>query len=1035
LIGSTINARYRIIDEVGKGGMGMVYRATDETLRRDVALKLLSKTQMDSEGRARLLREAQTLANLRHSNIVVVHDAGEHEEAPYIIMELIEGKTLQEHKPDNLEDVLAVVKQICTALQHAHEHNIIHRDLKPENVILDAGGTAKLMDFGLARSVSSRLTEEGTILGTVFYMAPEQVMGDEIDQRADLYALGVMLYELTTGELPFQDDNPVAIITQHIHAPPVPPIGKNGKIPIHLNKLILKLLEKDPEERPGSVSEVLQMLDSPQKGAESLRDSQDLSVLDRIVRGRMIGRKKEFEEARTIWGKAASGQGQTLLISGEPGIGKTRLTREIMTHVEVSGGQVLLGGSYAEGGAPYAPFGQIVRKMLGSEGDHTVELPEYILADLITIAPDLQPLHPDVSPNPKLELKFEQQRMFESVTIFFKLLSEKAAIVLVLEDVHWADSGTLFLMRHLTRHINELPILLVPTYREVEVDENLPFHDVLLDLNREGLTNRIKLRRLTKEKTRDLLATILAEGITPEFLDGIYNETDGNPFFIEEVCKALIESGKLYFENGQWHRPSIEELEIPQSIKMAIQSRVGKLSDPHQETLRIAAIIGHEFGFNILAAASHQDKDAIIDALESAEKAQLISDISQTGVVRYTFAHALIPYTLSEGVNILRRQRMHKRVAEAMEILYFNDFETLAHHFASAGDLEKSIGYYRQAAQRAEAMFSYDVAIQHLSTILDFLELDEHPELRFEVLEKLADVHHTFGQDVEAINIYHDVINEQGAGSDGGQNNRLRIYRKIIEIAVLMTFLEDFNKIETQYQNSIKAGLNLIKDRKPDQENVNFNIALSKNAWLRKMPIDWAEAEQFGNAAVEIAAELDDPELTSAALGALANAYTYQGKVEESLKISRRRLELSKQHDFQDQEEKIKILYDYGVDLTQLGDYDEALSTLEEVESLAEKGQNIFYQVWSILRQGRCFFELDRWDEILEIETKWRDLSQKYPNFFQRAGALCFEIALAASVHTYRGNFEQGAILREESYSIMTAHDGPPEQWDRTNHH
>lgn len=1015
--------------------MGTVYRAHDTTLERDVAIKLLSKTQLGTEGRARMLREARMAANLRHPNIVVVHDAGEYEEVPYIVMELVEGKTLHEHKPERLEDVLEVAKQICAALQQAHKHNIIHRDLKPENVILDTDGTAKLMDFGLARSVSSRLTEEGTMIGTVFYMAPEQVIGDEIDPRADLYALGVMLYELTTGELPFQDDNPIAIITQHLHAPPVPPRGKNKELPGYLNDLILRLLEKDPEDRPESVSEVLQILESPEKGAESLRDSKELSVLDRIVRGRMVGRKKEFEEARMIWGKAAAGQGQTLLISGEPGIGKTRLTREIMTHAEISGGQVLIGGSYAEGGAPYATFGQIVRKILASEGEHAVEFPEYIIADLITLAPDLRPLHPDVSPNPKLEPKFEQQRMFESVTTFFKQLSEKAPLLLVLEDVHWADSGTLFLLRHLSRNLKKSPILLVCTYREVEVDENRPFHDVLLDLNREGLTTRIKLRRLTKEKTRNLLATILAEEITPEFLDGIYNETDGNPFFIEEVCKALIESGKLYFEDGQWHRPSIEELEIPQSIKMAIQSRVRKLSEQHQETLRIAAIIGHEFGFNILVAAGKQGQDMIIDALESAEKAQLITDISKKGIVRYAFVHALIPYALSEGVNILRRQRMHQRVAEAMEKLEFDDYETLAHHYASAGDLEKSIGYYRQAAQRAESMFTYDVAIQHLSTILDFLELDEHPEFRFEVLEKLADVHHTFGQDVEAINIYFDIINEWDTGSDNDANKRIRLHRKIIEIAVLMTFLEDFIKIKPHYQNSMKAGLNLIKDQKPDQEIVHFYIALSKNAWLRKMPVDWAEAEHFGNAAVEIAEQLDDPELLSSALGAMANAYSYQGKVRESLEISRRRLELSQQPGFNDQEEKIKIIYDFGVDLTLLGDYDEAFSTLEEVERLAKKEKNVFYQVWSILRQARCFFDLDRWDEILEIETKWRKLSQRYPNFFQRAGALCYQIALAASVHTLRGDFEKGAILREESYSIMTAHDGPPEQWDRTNHY
>ena len=198
MIGTTLQNRYRLDAELGHGGMGTVYRAHDTLLDRDVAIKLLNDTGLGTEGRARLLREAQAVAKLNHPNIVSVYDAGEVDSTPFIVMELVEGSSLRECPPPTLDETLRIAQQLCAALDHAHTHGIVHRDLKPENVIV-VEGRAKLMDFGLARTFDSRLTTEGMIVGTVSYLAPEQALGQAIDGRTDLYALGVMLYELTDG--------------------------------------------------------------------------------------------------------------------------------------------------------------------------------------------------------------------------------------------------------------------------------------------------------------------------------------------------------------------------------------------------------------------------------------------------------------------------------------------------------------------------------------------------------------------------------------------------------------------------------------------------------------------------------------------------------------------------------------------------------------------------------------------------------------------------------------------------------------------
>ncbi|MCJ7537458.1 MAG: serine/threonine-protein kinase, partial [Anaerolineales bacterium] len=371
MIGNILANRYRIDREIGQGGMGTVYLGYDTALERRVAIKVLSKSGLGTEGRGKLISEAQTAAKLNHPNIVTIYDVGEEDSStgfeqafPFIVMEYVEGKSLHEESPETLEETLAVMRQVCAGLEHAHEQGIIHRDLKPENVVLTRDGTAKLMDFGLARSIASRYTMDGTVAGTVFYLAPEQALGQEIDPRTDLYSLGVMMYELTTGELPFVDQDPIAIISQHLHAPVVPPRAKVEQISPALNELILSLMSKDPRDRPVSAGEVLKILEAPEIGEVEIAQVEEFSLLDRIVRGRMVGRQRELHQARQLWQNAVSGEGQLLLISGEPGIGKTRLMREIATQAEVSGGQVLVGECQAEGNAPYAPFAQITRRAL-----------------------------------------------------------------------------------------------------------------------------------------------------------------------------------------------------------------------------------------------------------------------------------------------------------------------------------------------------------------------------------------------------------------------------------------------------------------------------------------------------------------------------------------------------------------------------------------------------------------------------------------------------------------------------------------------
>lgn len=1027
MLGKLINQRYKIESELGQGGMGTVYKAEDSTLKRHVAVKIMSSNRLGTDGRARLMREAQVIANLKHPNIVTVYDAGEFEDSPFIVMEYVEGKTLDKVIVEDIDDVLSFAKQICAALDHAHQHDIIHRDLKPENILVQPDGLVRLMDFGLARSVSSRLTTEGSIVGTVFYMAPEQAMGAEVNPQSDLYSFGVLLYEMLTGVLPFEAEEAIAVLTQHIHSPIVPPRAKNENIPDFLNNLVLQLMSKAPNDRPESAAVVLKILENPE--TSELKPSEEVRVLDRIVRGRMIGRSKEMEEARSIWKEVASGNGQIVMISGEPGIGKSRMIREFMTHSEVSGGRPLLGASYAEGGAPYSAFGQIGRKVLGDSKSPISPFPDYIVSDLLSIAPDLKPLYPNIPPNPALEPQFEQQRLFESVTTFFNILAENSPLLLVLEDVHWADSGSLFLMRHLARYIQDSRILIAATYREVEIDENLPFKEVLNDLNRERLATRLKLQRLTKDQTSNLLTTILAEEISPDFLDGIYSETEGNPFFIEEVCKALVDSGKLYFENGKWHRPAIEDLEIPQSIRVAIQERVSKMSEEHQATMRLAANIGHEFDYKLLTEASTQDEDTIIDALEFGENAQLIRDISVKGVVRYAFMHALIPFTLSESLNILRRQRIHLRIAEAIEKLHPEDYESLAHHFTEAGKLNEAVDNYRSAAVRAQELFTFEASISNLESALELIEPGENVHLQIEILEQLGDLLLHFGENIKAIEQYKIAIDLVDNKVELDPIILLRLHRKIVKSYNQSVWFEDRQEMKEDKDESIQVGLNLVKELDSHPEVSLFYSFLSIVTLTHQVTKDYQLAEKYALLGKEAAINIDNAYVLSVSLGALSSVQNGLKDFHRYLEVCEERSEIVNQDDFEEISEKIDANFQYAVALIGIGKYQKSIPYLEVSEKLSADINDLRYQIMSMIYQSRCNFYLDRWDRVLEIELEWRDLKENHPNFINRSGALCGQIGRAAAVHALRGDMQTAVALRQESNDIMLRSSGPSENW------
>jgi tetratricopeptide (TPR) repeat protein len=725
--GSILAGRYRLMDELGRGGMGVVFRAVDEKLERQVAVKVLPAAGSSPELRERLLREARAAAALNHPGIVAVHDVGEHMGTPFFVMELVAGASLHDKRPVELPEIVRIACSICDALEHAHAHGVVHRDLKPENVLFTTGTsrTLKLADLGVAvhAAASHRITDSGAIVGTVSYMAPEQALGEPVDGRADLYALGVLLYELVTGRLPFTGAKPLEVISQHVHAPVVPPRALRPGIPPGLDAAIVKLLAKQPAQRFASAAEARASLcGSLDAAPASLEAPPALKILEALSRGKLVGRDAELSEARELWRRARGGTGHCLLISGEPGAGKTRLARELLIQAALDGGLVLSGACYEyEAATPYLPFAQAFRQLVRDSDDDALRT---LVGDA---APRLAKLAPEIESRlgpfgERAELAPHEERLlfFDAVGQVLSNAARVRPVCLYIDDLHWSDASSLVLLAHLLRRLQAERVLFVASYRELELDRAHPLSAALVDWNRERLTTRIALKRFGPDQTREQLAALLNEPVTADFSDAVHRETEGNPFFVEEVLKALIEQGAVRRESGRWRRDEVEGLAIPQSVKAAVGHRLDRVSPETNEVLRAAAVLGKSFDFKeLVEVAGERGEDALLDAVDAAVCAQLlVAGRDET----FSFTHDKIREVLYDELNPIRRRRLHRRTAEGLERLRESraiPAEKLAHHFHEAGEHERGFTWAKQAGDEAYRVFAYDEAVDAYSRASD----------------------------------------------------------------------------------------------------------------------------------------------------------------------------------------------------------------------------------------------------------------------------------------------------------------------------
>lgn len=749
-----VGGRYQVQRFLGEGSKKRVYLVHDSQLDRDVAFALLKNDGLDADSLTRIRREAQAMGRLGdHPHIVTIHDIGDEAGQPYIVSQFMAGGDLagvigqSEERRLPIGEGLRIVDQVCQALEHAHTNGVIHRDVKPSNVWLTADGTAKLGDFGLAVALDrSRLTQAGMMVGTVAYMSPEQALGGEVTPRSDLYSLGCLFYELVTGRPPFIGDESVAIVTQHLNTPPVSPSWHVPDLAPGLEELILRLLQKDAEKRPTSAADVRQALshlaqDQQARPAESPANGNSAGSMqtdngnDPVYRQTFVGRESELRQLQSAFDSALSGQGSLVTLVGEPGIGKTALSEQLATYVAVRGGKTLVGHCYEEGSLslPYLAFVEALRTyVLNRE-------PEDLKKELGTNAGDVARIVSEIRERVDVEPRVaagnpeeDRWRLLQAVSGFLRNASTVQPLLLVLEDLHWADRGTLDLLLHLARNLAGSRLLVIGTYRDVEVDRGHPLSNTLAELRRATSFQRIALRGLTVDEVHRMMNVIRGQDVPWSRAEAIHRQTEGNPLFVQEVLRYLVEEGLVVREGGQYVRTdgSDPNSGIPEGLRDVIGKRLSRLSEKANQLLSVAAVIGRDFRLDVLQQVAGLPEDEIDTYLKEAMDRSIVEERQALGALAFRFTHAFFRQTLYEELFPSRRLRLHQQVARGLEVIYVRRLEEhaseLAEHYAQStdsADLQKALHYSEVAADRSTQVFAYSEAARQLERALQIQEV------------------------------------------------------------------------------------------------------------------------------------------------------------------------------------------------------------------------------------------------------------------------------------------------------------------------
>jgi serine/threonine protein kinase/predicted ATPase len=724
-------AGYEILEALGRGGMGVVYKARQLSLNRLVALKFLPpECARDPQWLDRFRREAHTASALNHPHICTIYDTGVHEGRPYLSMELIDGQTLRSlvaRRPP-IAEVATMLSQAAGALAAAHAAGVVHRDIKPENLMVRHDGILKVLDFGLARrlrtgaaaSSSGLGTDPGTRVGTALYMSPEQARAEPVNTPSDVFSLGVVLYELATGQHPFVTGSGTGVLQAIIAHVPMSATQHNPDVPAPLATLIDQMLTKDARLRP-TASEVQAAL------VDLARQPAWPRAAPRPERRPLVGRTYEQQHLQDALAAAAAGNGALLCITGQPGLGKTTLIENFLDELTTSGRVCgVARGRCSErlaGTETYLPFLEALDSLLQS--DCGMGATRFLKAVAPTWYVQVAPPTGAAGQHAPEELAktSSQERMKRQLIAFFQEVSRLRPVVIFLDDIHWADASTVDLLAYLGGRLAGLRLLMLVAYRPTELLlRQHPFVAVQLELQRHGVCREIPLGLLSRAAVENYLTLVYAgHSFPPEFADLIHARTEGNPLFLVDLLRYLCDRGVIAAGPAGWALtqavPDFER-ELPESVRSMLRKKIALLGKADLRLLSAASVQGYEFDSAVIARILDLDAAVVEERLATLDRVHGLVRLRQeyqfadgTWSVRYQFIHVLYQNTLFAALQPSRRATWSAAVARTLVTFHGDQSAAvageLARLFETAREPALAVDYFLKAARNAVRVFGH----------------------------------------------------------------------------------------------------------------------------------------------------------------------------------------------------------------------------------------------------------------------------------------------------------------------------------------
>jgi class 3 adenylate cyclase/tetratricopeptide (TPR) repeat protein len=484
-----------------------------------------------------------------------------------------------------------------------------------------------------------------------------------------------------------------------------------------------------------------------------------------------VERDTERAHLRQLVDDTLVGRGRLALVAGEAGVGKSRLVAEIGYEAQARGMRVLTGHCVEMGGAPpYLPYVEIIEQAISSprSSQELWKALGDVAPEIARIAPALRRVFPDIPPPVELPAELARRYVWNSFSEFLGRAAQGQPLLLVLEDLHWADESSLMLTEYLSPLLNDLPVLVLGTYRDIEVDIQHPLARVMGQLARRRLLERVNLRRLSFDGVRAMLRALAGQPVPEQLVRMIDRETEGNPFFVEEVYMHLVESGALLDEHGGVRAdPQLDEVSVPDRIRLLLRQRLDHLNASTREVLAAAAVSGRVFTSEIVGEVAGTSADVLVEAFDEAERARLIKSGATAGELM--FSHELIRQTLLSGVSAMERERLHQLAADAISRLYSDDLAAyageLAYHLSHAGRAgqgDSLVYYLRLAGERAFDAAAFDDAVGYFEKALSQMPNDNQLD-HAQLLERLAMALRNVGRWQEALGAMNDALDRYQA--------------------------------------------------------------------------------------------------------------------------------------------------------------------------------------------------------------------------------------------------------------------------------